>query len=169
MALRNEVSSIPRAVTFPTLPGSSTRGVPWSFTASITVHQQTPSSLATPDTGLASSPTCLVASIPARCVRSPLGGTCSAVSVQVFAWQSLSPPSFHPDKSCRSSKAWKISDIDAHPVFGLRPYSTFGTPNDSALCLDIYYQLVWGLMNPKYLEPVKSEQCFSQRSRIVHS
>ncbi len=50
----------------PTRFGSSTSGVPWRTTASITVHQHTPSSRATTATGRASSPTWRVASAPAR-------------------------------------------------------------------------------------------------------
>ena len=42
---------MPRARTFPTRFGSSTSGVPWRTTASMTVHQHTPSSRATTATG----------------------------------------------------------------------------------------------------------------------
>ena len=71
---RNEVSSMPRARTHPTRSGSSTSGVPWRTTASITVHQHTPSSLATTAMGRASSPTWRVASAPARTVRTARDG-----------------------------------------------------------------------------------------------
>ena len=68
--------------------GSSTSGVPCSTTASITVHQQTPSSRATTATGRASSPTWRVASAPARSVSTAPGATCSVPSVHVLAAQS---------------------------------------------------------------------------------
>lgn len=88
LAERNDVSSIPRALTFPTRFGSSTSGVPWRTTAFITVHQHTASSRATTATGMASSPTWRVASAPARNVSTARGATCSVPSVQVFAGQS---------------------------------------------------------------------------------
>ncbi len=46
VAERNEVSSTPMAVVAPTRSGSVTRAVPHRVTASITVCQVTPSSLA---------------------------------------------------------------------------------------------------------------------------
>src|ERR1019366_7960741 len=51
----------------------------------MTVHQHTPSSSATPETGRASSPTWRQASMPARQVSSALGGTWTERSVQVLA------------------------------------------------------------------------------------
>ena len=69
MAFKNAVSSTPSFVTAPTLRGSSTRGSPYSRTASITVSQHTPSSWAICVTGRALRPTCLHASHPARRVR----------------------------------------------------------------------------------------------------
>lgn len=47
LALRNLVSSMASARTFLTRTGFSTKGVPRSTTATIKVHQQTPSFLAT--------------------------------------------------------------------------------------------------------------------------
>jgi hypothetical protein len=84
VALRNDVSSIPRWRTRPTRRGSSTSGVPCSTTAFMTVHQHTPSSSATLLTGRASSPTCRHASAPARRVSTTWASRCSEVSVQVL-------------------------------------------------------------------------------------
>jgi hypothetical protein len=56
-------------------------------TAFITVHQHTPNSAATVDTGRASSPTWRQASAPARRVSTTWASTCSEPSVQVLASQ----------------------------------------------------------------------------------
>jgi hypothetical protein len=85
VARRNEVSSTPRAVTSPTRSGSSMSGRPCSSTAVMIVHQHTPSSSASSDTGRAFSPTWRHASAPARMVSTARDDTCSEVSVHVRA------------------------------------------------------------------------------------
>jgi len=60
------VSSTPSWATDPTRAGSSTRRVPCSITAFMIVHQHTPNSAATVETGRANSPTWRHASSPAR-------------------------------------------------------------------------------------------------------
>ncbi len=85
LARRNDVSSTPSCATAPTRSGSSTSGVPCSITAFMTVHQHTPNSFATCDTGRAFSPTWRHASIPARRVITAWASTRADRSVHVFA------------------------------------------------------------------------------------
>ena len=74
--------------TAPTRFGSSTRGVPCSIAAFMTVHQHTPNSAATTETARASSPTCRHVSAPARRVRTTWASMWREPSVQVLASQS---------------------------------------------------------------------------------
>ncbi len=85
VAARNDVSSMPSWRTGPTRSGSSTSGAPCSTTAFMTVHQHTPNSSATLETGRASSPTWRHASLPARRVMTRCASMWSERSVQVFA------------------------------------------------------------------------------------
>ena len=143
---RGTTSHRPRAgTTGPTRSGSSTSGVPCSITAFMTVHQHTPNSLATWDTGRAFSPTWRQASTPARRVIT----ACASTSVRAFRpglrvarVVDTTPTSLAPHQPGRPAEARQVTELHhlAFMSFGAR--STRSTPHQLGDRLDGDHKLV---------------------------
>lgn len=141
------------------------------MTAFMTVHQHTPNSSATCDTGRASSPTWRHASVPARRVNTTWASRCCDVSVHVLLAQRLpAPPSpLHPHQPRRSPETGQIPDRHPHPILGLGPGAAPSTADTIGHCLDRDNQLRDGLGNVEHPEPGQSQQRLRQTSTVAHA
>ena len=153
--------------------GSSTSGVPCSITAFMIVHQHTPNSSATCDTGRAFSPTWRHASIPARRVITACASTWSECSVHVFASHSVfaaTPPPLAPHQPGRTTETREVTNLHRLAFVRLRARSrTPRIPSNSAIVSIVITSSSVDLDHLEHPEPVKSQQRFRQPDTVAHA